>query len=265
MKKILSAGFVGTGRTVSGRKTIAALTTAFLVFSVLVTTAPGALAATTGSISATTPGYISQWTVASTGLVSGNCSTNYISTNTTNNRSAFTVNLSTVPDGATITSVAVSTTDRENSGNNGTYRTFARLNSVNTDATSDLNATSGSGCTARGPQTLNVADTVKVSGGSPTTLEIGVFKTSGDTDGVRIGSVSVVITYTPVPHTITSSAGAGGTISPNGATVVADGANQTFTITPSTGNIVSDVLVDSISSGRSNSHTFSTVKLASMI
>jgi len=47
-----------------------------------------------------------------------------------------------------------------------------------------------------------------------------------------------------ITYTITASAGTGGTISPSGQVSVNDGANQTFSITPSTGYIVSDVTVD---------------------
>ena len=50
-------------------------------------------------------------------------------------------------------------------------------------------------------------------------------------------------------HTITSSAGANGTISPLGATFVYEGADQIYTITPNTGFHVADVQVDAISVG----------------
>ncbi len=50
-----------------------------------------------------------------------------------------------------------------------------------------------------------------------------------------------------------------GTISPSGAVAVAEGTNQTFTITPNTGYQVSDVLVDDISVGLLSSYTFNNV------
>ncbi|MCX6801141.1 MAG: HYR domain-containing protein [Candidatus Diapherotrites archaeon] len=75
---------------------------------------------------------------------------------------------------------------------------------------------------------------------------------------VSVDYIAVTVTYT-IPHTITASADAGGTISPSGAVSVADGTSKTFTITPTSGNVVSDVLVDSASQGRSNSYTFTNV------
>ena len=62
-----------------------------------------------------------------------------------------------------------------------------------------------------------------------------------------------------VAHTISASAGAGGTISPSGSVSVAQGGSQTFTITPSTGYQVSSVTVDGASVGAVSSYTFSNV------
>lgn len=59
--------------------------------------------------------------------------------------------------------------------------------------------------------------------------------------------------------TITSSAGANGTISPAGVTGVANNGSQSYTITPSTCYNVADVLVDGISVGAVNNYTFSNV------
>lgn len=60
-------------------------------------------------------------------------------------------------------------------------------------------------------------------------------------------------------HTITASAGTNGQISPSGAVQVADGASQTFTITPSNGYVVSSLLIDSQSAGYGQSYTFTNV------
>jgi uncharacterized repeat protein (TIGR02543 family) len=59
--------------------------------------------------------------------------------------------------------------------------------------------------------------------------------------------------------TVSSSAGSGGTISPSGATIVGDGATPTFTITPSAGYHVQDVLVNGTSVGAVTSYTFQPV------
>ncbi|MFH0916227.1 MAG: InlB B-repeat-containing protein, partial [bacterium] len=60
-------------------------------------------------------------------------------------------------------------------------------------------------------------------------------------------------------HTISASAGAQGSISPIGDTSVADGADQTYTITPDPGYHVEDVLVDGASVGAVTSYTFTSV------
>ncbi len=60
-------------------------------------------------------------------------------------------------------------------------------------------------------------------------------------------------------HTIHASAGSGGTISPIGAVIVNDGANQLFAITPTTGFHITDVSVDLVSNGTISSYTFTNV------
>jgi len=57
-------------------------------------------------------------------------------------------------------------------------------------------------------------------------------------------------------HTITATAGAGGTITPSGTVTVAAGDSQGFTITADEGYYVQDVLVNGVSVGAVNSHTF---------
>jgi glucose/arabinose dehydrogenase len=67
-------------------------------------------------------------------------------------------------------------------------------------------------------------------------------------------------TGTPVTtYNITSSAGANGTISPLGTTVVNQGASQTYTITPNSGYQISQVLVNGTNVGALSSYTFSNV------
>ena len=66
---------------------------------------------------------------------------------------------------------------------------------------------------------------------------------------------SVVNTFT-----ITATAGAGGTISPAGSTLVQQGNSQTYTITPSSCYAISDVIVNGVSQGAINSYTFNNVQ-----
>ncbi len=60
-------------------------------------------------------------------------------------------------------------------------------------------------------------------------------------------------------HTITTSAGPNGQISPSGSVQVLDGASQTFTITPSNGYIIASLMVDGASAGYGQSYTFTNV------
>ena len=66
-------------------------------------------------------------------------------------------------------------------------------------------------------------------------------------------------------YTITASAGVGGSITPSGSVSVNHGRNGTFTITPSTGYVVSNVVVDGSSVGAVSSYTFSNVTSAHTI
>jgi hypothetical protein len=89
-------------------------------------------------------------------------------------------------------------------------------------------------------------------------------------DGVSVGAVT---TYTfssvTAPHTIsasfstvytiTASAGSNGTISPSGAVSVTQGASQLFTMVPSSGYVLLDVLVDGVTVGPVTSYTFTNV------
>lgn len=64
----------------------------------------------------------------------------------------------------------------------------------------------------------------------------------------------------PTIYTITSSVGAGGSISPAGAVTVNKGANQTFTLTPDEGYQIYNVLVDGVSIGALSTYTFSIIQ-----
>ncbi|MGH7725306.1 MAG: FlgD immunoglobulin-like domain containing protein [Candidatus Eiseniibacteriota bacterium] len=69
-----------------------------------------------------------------------------------------------------------------------------------------------------------------------------------------VGEPAVTTTWT-----ITASAGAGGTIAPLGPVVVADGDDQSFTITPNSGFAIADVVVDLVSIGPVTNYTFTNV------
>jgi len=104
------------------------------------------------------------------------------------------------------------------------------------------------------------------------TVNSGFHVSDVQVDGSSVGAVtSFTFTNVTANHTIaasfaanstftiTSSAGANGSISPSGAVVVSSGANQSFTITANSGFHVSDVQVDGSSVGAVTSFTFTNV------
>ena len=58
---------------------------------------------------------------------------------------------------------------------------------------------------------------------------------------------------------LTASAATGGTVTPSGTFFVAQGANQTFTVSPSAGYTIAGLQVDGTSVGAVTSYTFSNV------
>jgi hypothetical protein len=91
-------------------------------------------------------------------------------------------------------------------------------------------------------------------------------------DGVSVGAVTsypftnvtanhtISASFAITLHTITASAGLGGSISPSGAVPVIDGNSQTFAINPATANYnIKDVQVDGSSVGPLSSVTFTNV------
>lgn len=80
-----------------------------------------------------------------------------------------------------------------------------------------------------------------------------------DAAGCLSAASATVVGTTPVVYTVTASAGAGGTISPNGVVNVDCGTNQAFTITADPCYVIADVLVDGVSVGAVSSYTFTNV------
>ena len=162
---------------------------------------PGpANALTTGTLTASSssPGFYppdgnsGHWATDGTGLP-GNCNPNDIhGSNNIGDRASFILDLSSIPNGSTITSVAITPADRANSTAGGKYQTFVRLNSTDTNSGTDITTTTSSGnCVTRSAQTITVS---AVKSGT-TTLEIGVDRTD-TSHSVLVGSLTAVITYT---------------------------------------------------------------------
>jgi hypothetical protein len=85
-----------------------------------------------------------------------------------------------------------------------------------------------------------------------------VSSTSGGTGNDTVCNFSTGGTITT--YAITASAGSGGSISPSGTVTVNQAANQSFTITPSSGFNISSVTVDGVNVGIVTSYTFSNVQ-----
>ncbi|MEW6758486.1 MAG: PKD domain-containing protein, partial [Acidobacteriota bacterium] len=133
-----------------------------------------------------------------------------------------------------------------------------------------------------GPYPLSVAFSATASGGTGSysfSWSFGDGATSFEEDPVHVypaaGAYTATVTVVSdaqtescyrtvsvsVPtHSITATAGPGGAVAPSGTLAVPRGSNQTFTLTPSPGFRVADVLVDGASVGPVASYTFSNVQ-----
>ena len=79
------------------------------------------------------------------------------------------------------------------------------------------------------------------------------------TDENITGPINVQAVFVPETYTITATAGANGTISPNGTVEVTYSDSLAFEITPAIGYEVEDVLVDSVSVGAIESYVFEAI------
>jgi hypothetical protein len=78
-------------------------------------------------------------------------------------------------------------------------------------------------------------------------------------------TVKAVFTLDPTRVILTSSAGAGGSITPLGKVQATKGGSQSYTIAPAAGMYIADVKVDGKSVGKVNSHTLTNVQKAQAI
>jgi peptidoglycan/xylan/chitin deacetylase (PgdA/CDA1 family) len=91
------------------------------------------------------------------------------------------------------------------------------------------------------------------------TSKLTIFHLMNKNGYLQMDETSLVPKTPVTTHTITASAGTGGSISPSGAVVVADGGSQAFSITPSANYKVADVKVDGSSKGAITAYTFTGV------
>lgn len=145
-----------------------------------------------------------------------------------------------------------------------------------TATTYAITATSSAGgnITPAGMQTVAYA----ASQSYTMTADPGHYIADVRVDGQSVGTVSTylfnnitsnhtieAVFSNAVTHTITASAGAGGTISPSGSVMVNYLADQAFTITPAVGYHITDLLVDGISKGALTSYQFKSVSVGHTI
>ena len=135
--------------------------------------------------------------------------------------------------------------------------------------THTISASAGSG------GSISPAGSVNVAGGSGQTFTFtpnNGYHVAGITvDGHSIGTASsytfsnvtgnhnISVSFTAITHSISASAGVGGMISPDGSVTVAHTGSQDFVITPDTGYVTKEVLVDGVSAGAINSYRFSAI------
>lgn len=81
-----------------------------------------------------------------------------------------------------------------------------------------------------------------------------------DSTSLWMDNIQVYVEDPSQIHTITATAGEGGSIDPSGAVQITDGKSRTFTITPDEGYFLSDVKVENKSIGPKTSYTFTNVK-----
>ena len=130
--------------------------------------------------------------------------------------------------------------------------------------TLDVTATNGTVTKVPNQATYNHGATVELTATPATGYHFTGWSGSltGTTNPATVtmdGNKTITAAFAINGYTIAASAGANGTITPSGDVPVNYGGSQTFTITPTTGYHVADVLVDGVSVGAVTSHTISNV------
>ena len=167
------------------------------------------------------------------------------------------------------TALGTSTNELRISSNNLTGQVIVPMVGVGIQAphTITAGATAGGGIDPQG--TVTVADGADQV--FTITAATGYILSDVLVDGASVGTVdtytfsgvttdhTIQAVFAPITHTITATAGAGGGISPSGEVTVNDGGDAAFSITPASGYVIDDVLVDGVSVGTVASYTFAHV------
>jgi hypothetical protein len=225
------------------------------------------------TISATFAAVVVNYTITASAGANGAISPSGPVSVTSGTNKTFTI---TANAGYSIANVLV---DGVSQGAIGTY-TFTNVTATHTISASfaavivNYTITASAG----GNGTISPSGSVSVASGTSKTFAItpnAGYKVAGVlVDGASVGAVttytfpnvtanhSISATFSLIVvanYTITSSAGANGTISPSGSVSVASGTSKTFAITPNAGYKVAGVLVDGTSVGAVTTYTFSNV------
>ena len=156
-----------------------------------------------------------------------------------------------------------------------TIYTFSNIASPHTIAATFAAATYSLTASAGSGGTINPSGIVTVTHGTNRTYTItpdtGYKISDVIVDNVSVGAVSsytfnnitsshsILARFSIITFNIMSQPGNGGSITPNGNNTVDYGSFRTFNITPNTGQMISDVLVDNVSVGPVSSYTFSNI------
>ncbi len=172
----------------------------FSVLSLLFVASP-VFADQTGTLLPVSDGVYTQWTPKSGSThyvmvdeASCNGTVDYNIETTLNQRDSYGISLSSIPNGSTITQIAITpcASKNQNGGINSTMKVFFRLNGINS---ADSTGYSLSGTTPVSLSTTAYSG-ISVVKGSSTTLEVGAVLASGN-KGARLSNISAVIAYTP--------------------------------------------------------------------
>ncbi|MCL5004083.1 MAG: hypothetical protein M1352_02320 [Patescibacteria group bacterium] len=139
----------------------------------------------------------------------------------------------------------------------GTYTASSYTVSTSAGSGGSISPTSStvsSGATASFTVTPNTGYHIVSVTGCSGSLSGNTYTTAAIYSNCTVAATFAINTYT-----ITASSGSGGTISPSGTVSVNYGGSRTFTITPSSGYHISNVVVDGSSAGAVGSYTFSSV------
>ena len=125
-----------------------------------------------------------------------NGTADYNFTNTVGNRDSYGVNLASVPNGSTITTLEITpcaSRNKTTGGGSATMNVFYRYNGADS-ADAGNYALTGTTPTQLATTTFSGLSLVK---GSASTLQIGAVLSAG-TRGARLSRIAVVVTYTPL-------------------------------------------------------------------